>query len=302
MARRSQPYTIDELAALVHPRDGSPKIFAMIEAYLDESGIHDDAVVCVIAGFFGGKGQWKKFEKLWRNTLHEFNVPLEEFHASELLRRKGFFSGWKDEDHTAFLRALSKAITTNPKVHPVLVGLVVADFKSRSEVQRRFLTGARLRENQAKKCWELKTTGAPGKPYFCPFQECTAKILEYTPVGGKANFFFGIDRSFYKYAAYFMKDLVDDPYAPFHDRIGTTAYPKAKETPQLQAADFFAYLTYTDMLDRVQNNSWAEQPPETLRSLLVNARSHEDFQYYEKDSIQKIFDNTYKFAGNWDGH
>jgi hypothetical protein len=273
----------------------------MIEAYLDESGIHDDAIVCVIAGFFGGRGQWKKFEYLWRKALSDFEVPLDKFHATDLIRRKGFFSGWKDKDHSDFLESLSRAITTF-KIHPVSIGLVIADFNCRSHAQRRLLTGARLKEDTRNHRWKLVTSGAPGKPYFCPFQECVAKILEYTPVGGKAHFFFGLDRSFYKYAAAFMKELVDDPYAPFHDRIGTTAYPKAKETPQLQAADFFSYLTYVDFIDRVEKNSWKERPPDLLASLLMQARSHSDFQYYEKESIQIIFENTYKFAGKWDAH
>jgi hypothetical protein len=35
----------------------------MIDAYLDESGIHDGAEVCLIAGYFGGRVQWRKFSK-----------------------------------------------------------------------------------------------------------------------------------------------------------------------------------------------------------------------------------------------
>ena len=32
----------------------------MIDAYLDESGIHDGADICVVAGYFGGPSQFKK--------------------------------------------------------------------------------------------------------------------------------------------------------------------------------------------------------------------------------------------------
>jgi hypothetical protein len=35
----------------------------MIDAYLDESGIHEGAEVCVIAGYFGGKGQWREIRQ-----------------------------------------------------------------------------------------------------------------------------------------------------------------------------------------------------------------------------------------------
>jgi len=60
----------------------------MIEAYLDESGIHDGAAVCVIAGYFGGPGQWHKFERLWRKSLDRAGVPLEKFHALNLIEHR----------------------------------------------------------------------------------------------------------------------------------------------------------------------------------------------------------------------
>jgi hypothetical protein len=267
----------------------------MIDAYLDESGIHDGAAVCVIAGFFGGRGQWRKFEALWRKTLSEFGVPLKEFHAKDVIKRRGHFDGWPDDRHSFFMRKLSMAITTF-KIHPVSVGVVVADFQACSHPQRRFLTGARLDKGK------LVMSGAPNKPYFCPFQECIIKVLDYTPVGGKAHFFFGLDRTFYEYATVFMKGLQDDGYTEQHQRIGTSAYPLAKETPELQAADFFAYLTYLDMLDRLKNDAWQQRPPDLLGSLLIRARSHDDFQYYEKSAIAEIFKRTYPIAGNWDGH
>lgn len=55
MVSKSQHCKINDLSDLVHPRDGHRKIFAMIDAYLDESGIHDKAAICVIAGYFGGR-------------------------------------------------------------------------------------------------------------------------------------------------------------------------------------------------------------------------------------------------------
>ena len=53
------------------------KILAMVNAYLDESGIHDGAAICVISGYFGGPGRGKKFEKLCRKTLDDARLPME---------------------------------------------------------------------------------------------------------------------------------------------------------------------------------------------------------------------------------
>src|SRR6185437_8468888 len=74
---------IERWAGHVHPRDGE-KLFSMVEAYMDESGIHDGAHVCVIAGYYGGKNQWRSFEQRWRKILKDTNTPaLKEFHAIE---------------------------------------------------------------------------------------------------------------------------------------------------------------------------------------------------------------------------
>jgi hypothetical protein len=79
---------IDELSALVHPRDDHPKVLAMLQAYLDESGIHEGASIFAIAGYFGGPGQWRKFEILWQETLTKFGIPLDGFHGNHFVNSK----------------------------------------------------------------------------------------------------------------------------------------------------------------------------------------------------------------------
>lgn len=87
---QSQPSTIDELVRLVHPRDGHKKVLAMIDAYLDESGIHDGSKVCVIAGYFGGPGQMKRFEKAWKETLARYSFPMKVLISTGASEDNGF--------------------------------------------------------------------------------------------------------------------------------------------------------------------------------------------------------------------
>src|SRR5713226_7946562 len=131
------------------PRDGPPKVIVMLEAYLDESGIHDGATVCIIAGYFGRRNAWRKLEASWRETLNEFGVPLEDFHAKDMVKavRQG-----------PLIEKLANCIAKQA-LFPVSAGIVVGDFKSRSEAERRWFTGASARTNP---------TGAPNKPYFTP--------------------------------------------------------------------------------------------------------------------------------------
>jgi hypothetical protein len=142
----------------------------MIDAYLDESGIHDGAAICVVAGYFGGPGQWKKFAADWRKTLNEAEVPLEKFHAKDLIRRNGFFSDWSDEKHGSFISAVGHAICRY-KLFPVSQAVVVADFNSLTQGQRKAFTGATVKDDGT-----ILTSGCPSKPYFLPFQYALRNI------------------------------------------------------------------------------------------------------------------------------
>jgi hypothetical protein len=228
-------YLIDELSALVHPRDGHLKVFAMIDTdvYLDESGIHGGAPVCIIAGYFGRVHHWKPLEKQWRATLKRHNFPMEEFHAKELVGRA---------EYEEMLMALASVIA-NCRVHPVTDGIVVSDFFSFSLNQRKYLTGATF-------CGGPKVVkgGNPERPYFVPFQLVLQKVTDYTPPLGKAHFTFGIDRTFYGYASSMFAKIKNTQARPTEwqskTRLGNALSALAKETPELQAADLLSYLTY----------------------------------------------------------
>ena len=158
----------------------------MIDAYLDESGIHDGAPICVIAGYFGGRGQWRKFEKDWRKALDKADVPLEKFHAKNLIKRAGFFLGWRDGQYFSLLSDLAGAICRY-KIYPLFHCIIVEDCFAFSESSRRWLTGATVRAEDGK----VMTSGCPSKPYFMPFQYALRNLCGYAPAG-EGTFFLWI--------------------------------------------------------------------------------------------------------------
>jgi hypothetical protein len=251
----------------------------MIEAYLDETGIHDGAAYCAIAGYFAGKGQWKKFEQCWRKALADFDVPLEKFHALDLMKRHKAFFGWQDQKHQAFLERLAEAITKY-KIYPVSAGIIIEDFTALSLTQRRFLTGATMFKGKA------ITSGCPNRPYFTPFQFCIKCVVSYAEVGGKAHFFFGLDRPFAKYAQALYANLRNSKQPdPTRERLGTIGFPLASKTPQLQAADLLAYMTAEHV---AKNNYQPETPPGPfLRALLDKTRMQMDHVLYNKEVLIK---------------
>lgn len=257
----------------------------MIEAYLDESGIHEGAQVCVIAGYFAGRGQWKRFQSDWISALKRFDVPLEQFHAKDLLPSpKGFFHQWDRDLHRRLLQDLAGCIADHEKIYPVTAAIVVRDFNSFSADERRFFTGADIHEGK------LTSSGCPGKPYFVPFQLCVIKICNYAPRGGHADFYVGVDRPFCGYATTLFDqikrgELRGMKWFEWKDRLGKVAFPLAKKTPQLQAADFLAYLSYRHIV-AAGSKVGMLKPQGALATCIINARSIDDFFIQNRSNLQ----------------
>jgi len=266
---------------------------AMIETYLDESGIHESASVCVIAGYFAGKSQLRKFSHEWRLVLKRFSFPMSEFHATDLL---------KSRKHQPMLATLARLIARHRRIQPVIYGIVVSDFKSFSLKQRMWFTGATLNEGTGR----LLTSGSPNKPYFVPFQNCLRRVTDYTPAGDKAHFFFGLDRPFARYAKTLFAEMkkVSYPLSEWKskDRLGDAHFPLASETAQLQAADLLAHLSYQHMCERLNENDWNVPPAGLLFECIRNRRSSMDHAFQAGSHLQAILERTYLRAGNWDDH
>jgi hypothetical protein len=297
MYAQSQISKTDELAALVHPRDGHRKVFAMIDAYLDESGIHDGAKVCVIAGYFGGPGQMKRFEKAWKETLAQYSFPMKDFHAKDVL---------KIPRHAPMLKSLARLAGEQPKIYPVAFGIVVDDFYSLSLAERKFLTGATV----SNKTGKLLTSGCPNKPYFCPFQSILKIVTGYAPIGGRARFSFGLGRPFAEYALHLFKQIHAETeiVKPFNtwksrDRLGEPFFPLAEDTAPLQAADLLVPLIYLHMAEGIQKGergNFLRMPSDLARLCIANVRDRtKELVYQDKTCLRKMIDQAKSIAPRW---
>jgi Protein of unknown function (DUF3800) len=243
----------------------------MIDAYIDESGIHDGAEVCLLAGYFGGRGQWRKFDKAWQRVLRDFD--LESFHAKDVVKRR---------DSADLLWGLANVVAQN-KICPVAFGVVVQDFFKFTLTERRFLTGATLTPSG-----KIKESGSPNRPYFVPFPFIIKRVLSYAPVGGKAHFFFGVDSVFSKYATTIYSKLRDSGQHVYQERFGTIAYPDAKNTPALQAADLLVHMVYLDMVNRARQTALYSIPkPSNLIRLLLNNMRHKDDVVFQDGNLMR---------------
>ncbi len=93
-----------QLTRLLHPPRYRRRWLAVIQAYIDESGTHDQAKIIVMAGFLSSYKRWRKFDHQWDailNPADEDPAPSERrvFHATDCLGANGYghFLGWPKE-------------------------------------------------------------------------------------------------------------------------------------------------------------------------------------------------------------
>jgi hypothetical protein len=266
----------------------------MIQAFLDESGIHDSAKVCVIAGYYGESEEWRSLEERWRAILCNADVPIDKFHALDLIEHRKFFFRMERAQHDKLKTDLANTVASC-RVHPVTVALIVSDFHTLTVPQKQFFTGATIDDSTIP--GKLRTNGCPTTPYFMPFLHCVRKVFDSSPGESEVDFHFGFADPFHGYATEMFKMI--------RTRNPATRKPiqsEAKKTPQMQAADFLCYTTYKHALERQAANDWTAFPADPLRTLLTNLEDPTDCQFFDKATIAESLRMTYERAGNWDGH
>jgi hypothetical protein len=156
---------------------------------------------------------------------------------------------------------------------------VIGDFQALSEAQRRFFTGATVLHG------ELVTSGCPNRFYFAPFQHCVKRVVSYAEVGGHAHFYFGLDRSFAKYAKALYEGIKNGKQPDeTRERLGVIGFPLAKQTPQLQAADLLAYLTARHMEQSSVRGPTLPEP--VLAGLISKIRMPEDHTFLNESAFR----------------
>jgi hypothetical protein len=158
----------------------------MLHAYLDDSGTHDAAPVCVVAGYFAGESKWRNFEREWKAILDSERVS--EFHATRFWGRdsKGQrlddYAGWTDRRANQFLSKLLTVIVKR-RISPIGSAVERAAWNLLPLDERRYLTGGVLVADK------FKTSGAPSKTYFLPFMFSLLAAARHCSPDQKDSFF-----------------------------------------------------------------------------------------------------------------
>jgi hypothetical protein len=262
-----------------------------IEAYLDESGIHDKAPACVVAGYYGTTRAWRTFEQQWNRVVDDYpELRATGFHAKDFFARANGervrqYKGWDDAKAARLLDRLVQAIIRN-RIFPIGYAVVVNDFLSLPITDRQWFTGAKFALDG-----KYLESGCPNKPYYLPFQFC---VLDSARMSGatrneKIDFFAGIDRTFHEYATVLYKYLLADVriQASILDLLGGMHYPLARETPGLQAADLLVYRLYRHVSEKIAATENLEVPPLLIR-LIRNRKPKQRFELFDGVKLRQL--------------
>lgn len=221
------------------PPVGGHKLLLVLQTYCDESGIHRDSPVCVVAGFIGEARDWVALSGDWSRILADFELP--ELHAKDFFardstrRRVKPVRDWSDERADRFLDTLLAPVLDAP-IEFVGISVHVADFLSLTENQRRLFTGGIWVGN------ERASDGAPLSPFFHAFQDAVEETRRLISPGRHAQLIFDSQNEFAPLALQQFQEL-----QRLHDgdpRLGGLDFWRRAGTPALQLADLAAHLWY----------------------------------------------------------
>lgn len=258
----------------------------MIQAYIDESGTHDQATIIVAAGFLSSFKRWRKFEKLWDAILNP-DGGKRVFHATDCLGKDGYgdFEGWPKDDRNQLV----------DKLIPV----------AREKTLFCFSSAFSLKDYE-----EIVPEGIKRKwkhPYYlCMFH--IANLIQFNrdkfsfPPNEKVAFVFGEKPGYI--------GLLTDLYNQLKntEAVGgilgkiTTGTPE-EDTP-LQAADLICYLTRTFWeKDYFREGSAHRRTLQLLRELIRHREFNLEPHFLNRKALQefvRIFKETHAEVGEWE--
>jgi hypothetical protein len=224
----------------------------------DESGIHNTAKVCILAGYIGSVRQWEQFDRNWSETLDKYDVA--DFHSRDFFaydkkaKRAGSYRmrsdpsqkcsyyNWPDDKYANLLHELVNVIH-NTNIVPLGAAVDVPAFFALTYGERKFLTGGLF---DGKK-W--LNSGAPSKPYFNLFEHCLVDAALKTKSKKQVAFIFDKQKEYESRAITAFKEVMHTADLDIRKKLFGAVYLPRIEAPGLQAADLYTHCWYRYLTD-----------------------------------------------------
>lgn len=249
----------------------------MLQAYMDDSGSHDGAPVCTIAGYFGGYRRWLEFESAWGDVLVRYGVG--EFHAKRFWgrdkqgRRLDEYREWDDGRANSFIDELL-GIIERTKIYPFACGVQAKEWKKKPIGDRRILTGGNGKY----------PTGKPSKSIFLALERCVLRVADYCKPGIKVHYFIDSNQQLDEWATICygqMKRLYKENKDALYMSMGDFTPSDSETALPLQAADLLAYEARLFGEAVISSGNINSPMRISYRRALRNMRSREDFWMFD---------------------
>jgi hypothetical protein len=241
--------SLREWGRILHPAGGDVKTLVVFKAYLDESGIHGDSKVCVMAAYLAPEKEWARFIPKWQGVLDRHGINV--FHAKECKNNRGEFAKFrgKRDEKNAFVSELLSTVGTRKRIVPLFAGVMLDDFTD----EFREAIGS-----EAKHPW---FTGLISVMTYIGLWMHFAKW----PKSEKVALLCDRQDRFSEHAMTVFNQALDAPYFEGQERFGAFGFgERAKDIP-LQAADALAFDSYHEFNRRYYH---PEQEPRTSFKIL----------------------------------
>ncbi len=247
--------------------------FAVLIAYMDESGTHDPtggqrgSEVAAIAGYVSTYKGWVRFQREWRKVLRHFGVRV--FHMVDYAQGVGEFKNWSKPKRDAFLLALT-AVIDDHKLFGLGGVISVKDYDSVLP----------------------KPVKAEAKhPYYFCFALLMRTLRQFAASlpAGRIDFIFYRKRK-YQGTIEEMFDGLKANNADHANRLGEVNFRAKDVFTPLQAADYFVYEVRRYAADRFYGSSRpTRKSMEALmkdKDLIVGFWDADDLRVYAQSRME----------------
>jgi Protein of unknown function (DUF3800) len=238
-----------------------------LEAYFDETGLKEDALVTGAAFYVANGEQWFNFEQAWTTVLRKPEFDIKVFHATDYANSWGEFKGWDNDKKLALAKCLFPLLFPPNTWIGQGYGVVNQDWTDTIKGHHR-----------------LKAL--MGKPYMLCVQRLLEILLQYVsmlvPEQRVAVFF--EDNEFEGEITALWDNWIKkhDP----QERLISLNFGNKNDLVPLQAADFLAYESYKEIdrlrFDRSRSKRKSVELAES--SGVVQVRG------WDRDNLPKAFD------------
>ncbi|OGW13488.1 MAG: hypothetical protein A3G93_00685 [Nitrospinae bacterium RIFCSPLOWO2_12_FULL_45_22] len=236
----------------------------MFGAYFDESGVHRDSPVVVVAGFLAPDKQWARLQSEWDKALKQTGISF--FHMVDYENRQKQFKDWKEDERIERLKKFLEIIKRRITI-PVVAAVGVKDYKEAALWQR--------------------DPGAPQNAYaFCALMCLQAiaawadKVGHREPIG-----YIFEDGALHKGELLKLADQIKkDPARQDRYRWVGLSFTDKRYFSPLQATDILAYEAYKEA--RVLLEGQPRAPRKSFAALLRGMVNHpEHCRYFRKQDL-----------------